>query len=116
MTPTHAGRTTRCRPSAPDIDAYLARFDWHPEPELIGYRDEVASREALRRLGADAWATALDFLYDHAADRAMGDPATYAALRASSSARRAARPRRRVSPPRSPRSSPSSASGSPAHR
>ena len=71
-------------PSAePDLDAYLARFDWHPEPELVGYRHEGASRESLRRLGADTWAAALDFLYDHAAERAMGDPAPYAALRAS---------------------------------
>ena len=67
----------------PDLDAYLARFAWHPEPELIGYRHEDASRDALRRLGADTWATALDFLYDHAAERAMGDPAPYASLRAS---------------------------------
>ena len=61
----------------PDIDAYLARFAWHPEPELIGYRDEGASREALRRLGADTWTAALDFLYGHAAARAMGDPGSY---------------------------------------
>ena len=42
---------TRHPTRRPDIDAYLARFDWHPEPELIGYRDEAASREALRQLG-----------------------------------------------------------------
>jgi aromatic-L-amino-acid/L-tryptophan decarboxylase len=69
--------------SLPDIDAYLARFDWHPEPELVGYRDEGASREALRRLGAETWATALDFLYEQATDRAMGDPAPYDELRRS---------------------------------
>ena len=60
----------------------LARFAWHPEPELIGY-GEVASRAAMERLGTDTWATALDFLYDRAAERAMGDPAPYATLRAS---------------------------------
>jgi glutamate/tyrosine decarboxylase-like PLP-dependent enzyme len=60
----------------------LERFAWHPEPELIGYAD-AASRAALERLGADTWAAALDFLYDHAAVRAMGDPSPYAALRAS---------------------------------
>src|SRR6476659_3750699 len=70
-------------PERPDLDAFLARFDWHPEPELIGYRDEGTSRGALERLGADTWAAALDFLYDHAAERAMGDPAPYATLRAS---------------------------------
>ena len=37
----------------------------------------------MERLGADTWAAALDFLYDQAAHRAMGDPAPYAALRAS---------------------------------
>src|SRR3954470_14740327 len=57
--------------------------DWHPEPELVFYGDEAASRGAMERLGADTWATALDFLYGQAAHRAMGDPAPYAALRAS---------------------------------
>ena len=61
----------------------LERFAWHPEPELIGYGDAASSRAALERLGSDTWATALDFLYDHAAKRAMGDPAPYAALRAA---------------------------------
>ena len=59
------------------------RFAWHPEPELIGYGDATTSRAALERLGADTWAAALDFLYDHAADRAMGDPSPYADIRAS---------------------------------
>ena len=64
-----------------DLAAYLARFDWHPEPELIGYRDAGASRAALERLGADTWAAALDYLYDHAFDRAMGAPSGYDAAR-----------------------------------
>ncbi len=68
-------------PSAAPTDP-LARFAWHPEPELIGYGD-AGAREAMERLGADTWATALDFLYDQAAHRAMGDPSPYAALRAS---------------------------------
>jgi aromatic-L-amino-acid decarboxylase len=59
------------------------RFAWHPEPELIGYGDAATSRASMERLGADTWAAALDFLYDQAAKRAMGDPAPYAALRAS---------------------------------
>jgi glutamate/tyrosine decarboxylase-like PLP-dependent enzyme len=58
------------------------RFDWHPEPELIGYGDGATSRAAMERLGADTWAVALDFLYEQAAERAMGDPAPYAELRA----------------------------------
>ncbi len=74
-------RSTR-HPAAPaDLDAYLARFAWHPEPELIGYRDAGASREALERLGADTWAVALDFLYGHASERAMGPPSGYATAR-----------------------------------
>ena len=58
------------------------RFAWHPEPELVGYGDAATSRAAMERLGADTWAAALDFLYDQAAERAMGDPAPYAELRA----------------------------------
>ena len=58
------------------------RFPWHPEPELIGYGDAATSRASMERLGADTWAAALDFLYDNAATRAMGDPSPYAALRA----------------------------------
>ncbi len=61
----------------------LARFAWHPEPELIGYGDAMTSWAAMERLGADTWAAALDYLYDQAAHRAMGDPSPYAALRAS---------------------------------
>jgi glutamate/tyrosine decarboxylase-like PLP-dependent enzyme len=71
-------------PTAPvDLATYLARFDWHPEPELIGYRDETASREALEALGDSTWRAALEFLYGTAVHRAMGDPAGYETLRAS---------------------------------
>jgi glutamate/tyrosine decarboxylase-like PLP-dependent enzyme len=76
-------RSTR-HPTAPDdLDAYLARFAWHPEPELIGYRDETGSRAALERLGDATWQAALEFLYGTAVHRAMGDPAPYHALRSS---------------------------------
>jgi glutamate/tyrosine decarboxylase-like PLP-dependent enzyme len=69
-------------PTAPaDLEAYLSRFDWHPEPELIGYRDEGTSRSALERLGSETWGAALDFLYDQAMDRAMGAPSGYEAAR-----------------------------------
>ena len=69
-------------PTSPaDLDAYLARFAWHPEPELIGFRDEGASREALARLGELTWSAALDFLYGHSMIRAMGDGSTYAEAR-----------------------------------
>jgi aromatic-L-amino-acid decarboxylase len=56
------------------------RFEWHPEPELLGFGDPAA-RPALEALGRDAWAAALDYLYDHAFVRAMGEPAGYAELR-----------------------------------
>ena len=74
--------TARRPPTAPpDLDAYLARFAWHPEPELVAYRDEAASREALRQLGAETWETALDLVYRQAMERAMGDPSPYAEAR-----------------------------------
>jgi len=56
-------------------------FSWHPEPELIGTRDEGVSRAALERLGRDAWSTALDYLYGEAFRRAMGVSADYTNLR-----------------------------------
>jgi aromatic-L-amino-acid/L-tryptophan decarboxylase len=58
------------------------RFGWHPEPELLGYGDPSA-RPALERLGAEAWTAALDYLYDHAFVRAMGEGSGYAELRES---------------------------------
>jgi len=57
-------------------------FDWHPEPELLDVRDAAVSRAALERLGHAAWATALDYLYDEAFRRAMGEPTTAQPLRA----------------------------------
>jgi glutamate/tyrosine decarboxylase-like PLP-dependent enzyme len=64
-----------------DVDAYLERFDWHPEPELIGYRDEATSRAALASLGLRTWHDALEFLYSIATKRAMGDASPYAEAR-----------------------------------
>jgi aromatic-L-amino-acid/L-tryptophan decarboxylase len=49
----------------------------------MGIRDAATSREALRRAGAATWEVALDYLYDHAFERAMGEPVEYDALRAS---------------------------------
>ncbi len=56
-------------------------FDWHPEPELIDIRDSGRSRIALERLGHDAWAAALDYLYDEGLRRSMGDPTLAGPLR-----------------------------------
>jgi len=58
----------------------LARFRWHPEPELLGIGDEATSRAALERLGAAAWQTSLDYLYREGVRRGTG-PETYAELR-----------------------------------
>src|SRR3990170_5530241 len=81
-----AGRAPRnpAGPSVPGEPAppgFLDSFAWHPEPELLGVRDEAVSREALRAAGAATWEAALDYLYDHAFVRAMGSPAGYAELR-----------------------------------
>ena len=65
-----------------DPDDARGQFAWHPEPELIGILDAAASRDALRQAGAATWETALDYLYDHAFDRAMGEPVEHDALRA----------------------------------
>ena len=62
-------------------DAFLDRFAWHPEPELIGYRDEATSRQAMEDLGRQAWGEGLDYVYGIAAQRAMGDPSPYEEVR-----------------------------------
>jgi glutamate/tyrosine decarboxylase-like PLP-dependent enzyme len=60
----------------------MPEFDWHPEPELIRIVDPATSRDALRNAGAAAWEAGLDYLYGHAFERAMGEPAGYDELRA----------------------------------
>jgi glutamate/tyrosine decarboxylase-like PLP-dependent enzyme len=62
-------------------EGFLERFGWHPEPGLIGIRDAATSREALRQAGSATWEAALDYLYDHAFERAMGEPVEHDALR-----------------------------------
>ena len=57
-----------------------AAFDWHPEPDLIAYRDPREAREGLARLGEETWRTALDWLYDEAMRRPVG-PDSYPELR-----------------------------------
>ena len=58
-------------------------LEWHPEPELLSIRDAATSREALRDAGEAIWRAALDYLYDHALERAMGTPIDYDGLRAA---------------------------------
>ena len=75
-------RSTLQPPTAAlDIDTYLERFEWHPEPELIGFRDEETSRAALASLGTRTWHEALEFLYGIASERAMGDASGYTEAR-----------------------------------
>ena len=62
---------------------HRAPFGWHPEPELLDVRDAATSRPALERVGAQAWAAALDYLYGEALRRGMGDPPGAEALRAA---------------------------------
>ena len=54
---------------------------WHPEPELLDVRDEATSRPALERLGEGTWSAALDYVFEHGMERAIGEPADYEALR-----------------------------------
>jgi len=64
----------------PELDARTGE-GWHPEPELLDIRDEASSRPALERLGKGAWSAALDYVYDHAMERAIGEPGDYVELR-----------------------------------
>jgi aromatic-L-amino-acid decarboxylase len=59
---------------------HLSLFDWHPEPELIGFRDPGLSRAPLQSLGERAWTLALDYLYDEAMRRPVG-PDSYPEMR-----------------------------------
>ena len=68
-------------PPEPAPADYLDRFAWHPEPELLGIRHEALSREALERVGRATWDAALDYLYDEAFRRAVGEPTGYRELR-----------------------------------
>jgi glutamate/tyrosine decarboxylase-like PLP-dependent enzyme len=55
-------------------------FAWHPEPELIGFRDPARARKALESLGDALWNASLDWLYDEAMKRPVA-PSSYAEMR-----------------------------------
>ena len=77
-------RSDTHRPALGDADprpSAAERFGWHPEPALLGIDDAAASRPALEQLGRETWSTALDYLFDEALRRAMGEPTGYADLR-----------------------------------
>ena len=56
-------------------------FSWHPEPELVDVRAAEVSRAALAALGDATWTAALDYLYDHGFERALGGPPGYEDMR-----------------------------------
>jgi aromatic-L-amino-acid/L-tryptophan decarboxylase len=55
-------------------------FSWHPEPELIGFRDPTQARAALEELGRITWESSLDWLYDDAVRRPVA-PESYREMR-----------------------------------
>ncbi len=72
------------RPTLGDPDprpAAATRFPWHPEPGLIGVDDAATARPALEQLGLAAWSAGLDYLFDEALRRSMGEPTGYPELR-----------------------------------
>ncbi|MGH2590935.1 MAG: pyridoxal-dependent decarboxylase, partial [Actinomycetota bacterium] len=44
-------------------------FAWHPEPELIGFRDPGRARAALESFGSAVWRASLDYVYGEAMRR-----------------------------------------------
>jgi aromatic-L-amino-acid/L-tryptophan decarboxylase len=62
---------------SPQHDGRGGPFAWHPEGELVDFRDPARSRDALEKLGARTWSAALDYLYDEAMRRPVR-PDTYA--------------------------------------
>jgi aromatic-L-amino-acid/L-tryptophan decarboxylase len=69
-------------PTPPSARARTAatRFGWHPEPGLLDLPSDGA-RELLEQLGRDAWALAVDYVYDEGLRRPVG-PDSYQELRA----------------------------------
>jgi aromatic-L-amino-acid decarboxylase len=55
-------------------------FGWHPEPELIDFRDPELARGALEKLGEALWDTSLDYLYGEAMRRPVA-PDGYSEMR-----------------------------------
>jgi aromatic-L-amino-acid decarboxylase len=55
-------------------------FGWHPEPELIGFRDPAHARGSLERFGRAVWDAGLDYLYDEAMRRPVA-PDSYPEMR-----------------------------------
>ncbi len=55
-------------------------FSFHPEPELIGFRDPAEARAALEELGKLTWGTAIDWMYDEGMRRPVA-PESYPEMR-----------------------------------
>ncbi len=69
------------RSQAPsNAESLLDSVAWHPEPELIAYRDPTRARPALTELGEETWRAALDYVYEEGMRRPVA-PEDYQALR-----------------------------------
>jgi glutamate/tyrosine decarboxylase-like PLP-dependent enzyme len=55
-------------------------FAWHPEPELLGYRDPARARAVLEEFGKRLWDASLNYLYDEALRRPVA-PESYPEMR-----------------------------------
>ncbi len=55
-------------------------FSFHPEPELIGFRDPAEARAALEDLGRLTWGAAIDWMYDDGMRRPVA-PDSYPEMR-----------------------------------
>jgi glutamate/tyrosine decarboxylase-like PLP-dependent enzyme len=55
-------------------------FAWHPEPELIGYREPERARAALETFGRAVWDASLDYVYGEAMRRPVA-PDSYPDMR-----------------------------------
>jgi glutamate/tyrosine decarboxylase-like PLP-dependent enzyme len=62
------------------VSDLLDPFRFHPEPELIGFRDPAVARAALEELGRAVWGACLDYLYEEAMTRPIA-PTSYPEMR-----------------------------------
>ncbi len=70
----------RAGPQADILARVTDPFAWHPEPELIGFRDPERARATLEELGRAVWEASLDYLYDEALRRPVSG-GSYAEMR-----------------------------------
>ncbi len=73
-------RTLARPPRADSLRRVSDPFAWHPEPELIGFRDPARARAALEAFGAAVWDASLDYVYGEAMRRPVA-PDSYPEMR-----------------------------------